>query len=395
MNKCIQTETFPDALKIAHDIPIPKVSSPKSVNELRPIFLLSVFSTLFEKIFENRMRIFINKNNILTPAQFGFRASSSTELAITTLYDKLLDNLNAKKTTFLLFLDLKKAFDSVSHSILLKKLYHYGFRDSFFNLIHSYLSNRLICAKFDEKLSKPYSIDYGIPQVSVLGPLFFLLLVIDLPNISNFETTLFADDTNLHLSHHNVNILQSQVVTEIHKISNWMNTNNLTINYKKSCYMMIINKINKSTHFKLTINHNAIEKSDNEKYLGVHFDNKLTWEKHINTMSKKLSKVCGMMHKLRHYVPLSTLKLIYFSMFHSQIQYSLLNRGRAAKNYLRKLEVLQNNILRVCLFRPRNCSTTSLYSKLKVSKIKDMFQMEIAKFMFKFNNQMLPSFFDS
>ena len=228
-----------------------------------------------------------------------------------------------------------------------------------------------------------------------MGPLFFLLFVNDLPNISNFETTFFADDTNLHLSHHNINILQSQVVTEINKISNWMNTNNLTINYKKSCCMIISNKSNKSTHFKLTINDNAIEKSDNVKYLGVHFDNKLTWEKHINTMSKKFSKVCGMIHKLRHYVPLSTLKLIYFSMFHSQIQYSLLNWGRTAKNHLRKLEVLQNNILRACLFLPRNYPTTSLYSKLKVLKIKDMFQMEIAKFMYKFNNQMLLSFFDS
>ena len=82
-------------------------------------------------------------------------------------------------------------------------------------------------------------------------------------------------------------------------------------------------------------------------------------------------------------------------MFHFQIQSSLRNWGRAAKNHLRKLEILQNNILRACLFRPRNYPTTSLYSKLKVLKINDMFQMEIAKFMFKFNNQMLPSFFNS
>ena len=82
-------------------------------------------------------------------------------------------------------------------------------------------------------------------------------------------------------------------------------------------------------------------------------------------------------------------------MFHSQIQYSLLNWGRAAKNHLRKVEVLRNNILKACLFRPRNYPTTSLYSKLIVVKIKDMFQMEIAKFMFKFNNLMLPFFFDS
>ena len=126
-NKCIQHEIFPKAFKTAQVILIPKISSPKSLNDLRPISLLFVFSKLFEKILESRMLKFLNKNNILTSSQFGFRTNSSTELAITTLYDKLLNNLNEKRISFLLFLDLKKAFDSVSHSILLRNLYHYGF----------------------------------------------------------------------------------------------------------------------------------------------------------------------------------------------------------------------------------------------------------------------------
>ena len=154
---------------------------------------------------------FLNKNNILTSSQFGFRTNSSTEITITTLYDKLLNNLNEKKIPFLLFLDLKKAFDSVSHSILLRKLYHYGFRSPSFNLLQSYLTNRSICTKIDGKLSKPISIQYGIPQESVLGPLLFLIFVNDLPNVSRFDTTLFADD------HHNINILQSRVAEEIKK----------------------------------------------------------------------------------------------------------------------------------------------------------------------------------
>ena len=126
-NKCIQHEIFPNAFKTAQVISIPKILSPKSLNDLRIISLLSVFSKLFEKILESRMLRFLNKNNILTSSQFGFRTNSSTELAITTLYDKLLNNLNEKRISFLLFLDLKKAFDSVSHSILLRKLYHYWF----------------------------------------------------------------------------------------------------------------------------------------------------------------------------------------------------------------------------------------------------------------------------
>ena len=126
-NKCIKQEIFPDSFRLAYVIPIPKVSNPKSFDDLRPISLLPVFAKIFEKILERNMTKFLNKNDIITPSQFGFRINSSTELAITTLFDKLLNNLNENKVTLLLFLDLRKAFDSVSHQLLLKKLYHYGF----------------------------------------------------------------------------------------------------------------------------------------------------------------------------------------------------------------------------------------------------------------------------
>ena len=137
-NKCIKQETFPNSFKIAHVIPIPKVSSPKSFDDLRPISLLPAFA----KIFETKMTKFLDKNKIITPSQFGFRTNSSIELAITTLYHKLLTNLNENKVTFSLFLDLNKTFDSVNHPILLKKLHDYGFRGPvLFNLLQSYLSN--------------------------------------------------------------------------------------------------------------------------------------------------------------------------------------------------------------------------------------------------------------
>ena len=139
--KCIHQETFPSDFKVAYVIPIPKTSSPKSLDEFRPISLLSVFSKLFEKILKIKMLKFISKNNILTPFQYGFRENNSTELAITAFYDKLLKNLNENKITCSIFLDLRKAFDSVNHSILLKKLYHYGFRGKIYELLNSYLAD--------------------------------------------------------------------------------------------------------------------------------------------------------------------------------------------------------------------------------------------------------------
>ena len=150
-NKCVQQETFPDIFKIAYVIPIPKVSTLKSLYKLRPISLLPVFAKIFEKILESEMIKFLNKNGTITASQFGFRTNSSPDLAITFFYDKFLNNSDKNKITFSLFINLKKAFDSVDHQLLLKKLYHLGFRGAVFNLLQSYLNERKICAKIKEK----------------------------------------------------------------------------------------------------------------------------------------------------------------------------------------------------------------------------------------------------
>ena len=121
----------------------------------------------------------------------------------------------------------------------------------------------------------------------------------DLYNASNLETTLFADDTNLHISHNNFKNLQSVVTNEIKEIDSWMKLNKLTINYKKSCYMLVGRKCTKLTNFKLYISHYPTELKNSIKYLGTHLDRELSWKTHIDYLAKKLSKVCGMIYKLR------------------------------------------------------------------------------------------------
>ena len=258
-------------------IPIPKVPSPHSFGDFRPIALLPIFSKIFEKILEVKMRKFLDKNNILNPAQYGFKTNTSTDLASTSLYDSILNNLDHRKITCSIFLDLRKAFDSVNHDILLKKLEHYGFRGLIWRLLNSYLKGRKICTKVNNNISKFYDVELGAPQGSVLGPLFFLLYVNDLPLASNFETTRFADDTNLYISHPNLKTLQNLVSLEITKIENWVCQNKLTINYNKSAYMLISNnKSNTPIDFKLSLNHNVINRTNSLKYLGVTLNNKLS-----------------------------------------------------------------------------------------------------------------------
>jgi len=167
-----------------------------------------------------------------------------------------------------------------------------------------------------------------------------LLYVNDLPNVSKFETTLFADDTNLHMSPSNIQMLQLKGNQEINNVDYWLKRNKLTLNYKNSNNMIIGNKLPKATSFKLIVNHDVIPQTNNIKYLGVILDDKLSWQPHVDHTIKMLSRACGMVFKLRHYVPLSTLKLIYFSTFHSVIQYSPINWERASKFYFTTFKLI-------------------------------------------------------
>ena len=152
---------------------------------------------------------------------------------------------------------------------------------------------------------------------------------------------------------------------------------------------MILSKRKVSlSKFQLTVNNSFIERSDCIRYLGVMIDEKLTWKNHVDKLYKKLSKICGLIFKLRHYVPLATCKLVQ-----SVILYSLINWGRTNVTNRRNLKVLQNKFVRASLFSPRNTSTNLLYNQFQSLKLRDMIDMEFAKFVFKFKHNLLPSSF--
>ena len=141
-----------------------------------------------------------------------------------------------------MFLDLSKAFDTVNHDILIKKIQHYGFRGKFLNVLKSYLSNRIQCTKINNRSSDFTTVKCGVPQGSILGPLLFLLYINDLPNATNMKTTLFADDSNFLTAEKCLMSLQNKVNKEICGIDLWMKSNKLSINYSKTVYMLFSNK---------------------------------------------------------------------------------------------------------------------------------------------------------
>ena len=169
---------FPSELKLAKVVPILKAGDSSALTNYRAV--LTFFAKVFEKIVYNKLLNFISDNNILYDHQYGFRKGRSTQQAIITLVDKIAKSQDIGDIVITLLIDLKKAFDTIDHRILLRKLYSYGIRGSMLKWMESYLTDRSQYVVFDGKVSETRSIECGVPQGSILGPLLFIISVNDI-----------------------------------------------------------------------------------------------------------------------------------------------------------------------------------------------------------------------
>ena len=199
---------FPTAMKAVNIVPIHKGDSMLVAGNYRPISLLPIFGKIFERLIYNRLIVFITENKVLSNLQFGFQKNKSTEHAVASIASAIDRAKNDKKSSYCIFLDFAKAFDTVNHEILISKLDHYGVSGVSNNLMKSYLSNRTQRTEINGTLSDEGIIRHGVPQGSVLGPLLFLLYINDISESSQilkfylFETTLQSfTQTKLILRH--------------------------------------------------------------------------------------------------------------------------------------------------------------------------------------------------
>jgi hypothetical protein len=245
---------------------------------------------LFEKIIYDRLCSYLRTNNILSQNQFGFKKGQSTETAMLQLVSYIMPAFEERKFALGVYLDFSKAFDTVDHSILLKKLEKYGIRGLALNLVRSYLNNRVQHVKFNTSLSGPQSILTGVPQGSCLGPLLYCLYTNDLSSfLQNMDNVMYADDTTLIECGNDVVDMVHDMNNVLLRLFEWCKFNKLALNISKTKSMLFTNRNEMVPLIK--INDLAIENVNSFKYLGVFFDPKLKFQAHIDYLNSRLSTV--------------------------------------------------------------------------------------------------------
>ena len=358
INKSVENGIYPSKLKHAKIIPIYKKGDETDPTNYRPISLLSVFNRIFEKMMYNRLKYFLEKQNVLYQSQYGFREKHSTQHAILDIVNQIHTNMNNKMYSCGVFIDLQKAFDTVDHLILLRKLEHYGVRGIINDWFSTYLLDRIQTTQIGPGISNKDQMLTGVPQGSVLGPLLFLIYVNDIYKSSNKLTFyLFADDTNLLYADKNLKSLENIVNIELSKICNWLTANKLFLNIKKS-YYVIFHPYQKKPNYQVelkmldtsTNTYAFLEQKSCVRYLGILIDSNLSWKDQINHIAAKISQLIGVIAKLRHFVPTHTFLNIYRSLILPHMSYGIVVWGHAGQTHLDKLLKLQKRALRMIYF---------------------------------------------
>ena len=399
INASIRIGIFPNDWKVGKISPIHKEGCKTDPHNYRPISILSAISKIIEKIVFKQFYDYLNSGEILNAFQSGFRALHSTATALLDATNNWYLNIDDGKINAVLFLALKKAFDTVDHTILLQKLKHYGIYNTTLKWFESYLSGRKQITTIESSTSVPCNIKCGVPQGSNLGPLLFLIYINDLPNCKlTAKTRLYADDSNLTFSAKSVNEVQKVMNQDLGEVSTWLGANKLTLNVLKTEYMLM------ATHQKLSsipkepavvVHNEQIERVDEYNCLGITLDETLSWNKQVEKISKKVSKGLGALRRIRPYVPQATLVSVYNAIILPYFDYCSTVWGSIGTCLGDKLQKLQNRAARIitrCTYKDRS---VEVLKKLKWNTLKQRREKQLATTMYKVVNNQTPPYLKS
>lgn len=356
-----------------------------------------MFEFLFFVVNEQLIAYFEN-NNLFYEGQSGFRHKHSCEASFLFVMNKWKTELDNSKSILTTFLDLKRAFETIDRSVLLKKLKYYGLGYNIIQWFHSYLDKREQVTKYNGKISSKISNPFGIPQGSVLGPTLFIIYINDIHFCTAYTTiSLFADDALLSISGNDHDVLVESMMLDLERINNWLIANKLKLNVNKTKCMFIGSKQNCYKFFSqgsinVYLAGQKLEFVHEIKYLGFLLDQHLNFKSHIDYLIKKISKKIGFLSRSTKYLSTWAKINIYNCIIKPHFQYSNSIIFMTSELNKLKLQKLQNRAMRVIL------------KANKYTRIKDMLQvlnwMDIATYskfsvmvlIFKSLHNLLPAY---
>lgn len=396
-NLCIQRNTFPQALKKAKVIPLPKSKNTSDVSNYRPISLLSVLSKLLERHIHINLTKYMDRLALFHPLQSGFRSNHSCSTALSLLTDKCLSAINSSQLSGVVYLDFSKAFDLVDHKILLNKLSLYLNGSDSLSFFQSFLENRSQQVYVHGAYSREESVLYGVPQGSVLGPILFCIYVNDLPlhfSDNSVECHMLADDTTLRTQNRRLENIQQSLQHTLRDISQWCSENNMVLNPLKSKSMVITTRQKHQLSplsLDLTINGNSIEKVSEHKLLGVIIDDKLRWHSHIEHLCKRVSRNLFLLSKLQSVITLDARKMFYNAHIKPHIDYASVIWDGCSDALFKTINSRHRRSAKLILPDP-SLTTDAKLTALNIPQLKQQLLFNKSVFMHKILHDQAPEY---
>ena len=384
-NLSIPGAQFPDIWKRALVVPIPKQGNLTKVQNYRPISLLPLPGKILEKLVHHQLSDYLETEMLLAGEQHGFRRNHSTIHSIEQVTSFINKKMDAKLPTAAVFVDFRKAFDCVQHPVLLNKLRNLGLSELVINWVDNYLTNRKQRVYANDTFSDYLDVTQGVPQGSVLGPLFYIVYANDIAcSIKHCKLAMYADDTVIYTSHINFNVAVANLQHDINLLADWCTTNGIKANTDKTKVMVFGSQCSlaKTPPFEIKFGDVLLQKVSSYKYLGLTLDAQLNYNLHVNGIIRSVSSKLKQFRRMRSFLNTRAALMIYKGTILPILEYGDIFFSATSAENRRRLQVLQNRGLRCALIRDADSGSTELHSEAHLLKLCHRREQHTLNFMY-------------